>query len=160
VCAKIFWGPTSLTPLENGAGEFSGQKTCQHFPIKTGSRVVQLSKSSDFRAPAGQFTCVHPTRVPLGEGLRFRLACNRGVVLLKIPRASVITRTRSQVGLLVYSDLCATAGRFSSVHPSHVSLVGGGYLRNYPPLGPCRNWRFPVSEVPLRLFTVPFDSGI
>ena len=28
---------------------------------------------------SGQFTCVHPTLVPLGEGLRFKLAYNRGV---------------------------------------------------------------------------------
>ena len=67
-----------------------------------------------------------PTLVPLGEGLRFKLAYSRGVVLLKIPRASVITMSRSQVGLLVYSDLWATAGRFSSVHPTRVRLGGGG----------------------------------
>jgi len=63
----MFVGPTSLTPPENGADEFSGQKTCQHFPINTSSRVVQFLKFRDFWAPAGQFTCVHPTLVPLGE---------------------------------------------------------------------------------------------
>ena len=66
---------------------------------KVGSRVVQLSKFSDFWAPAGQFTCVHPALGPWGDGLRFKLAYNRGVVQLKTPRASVMTRSRSQVGL-------------------------------------------------------------
>ena len=104
---------------------FRARKTCQHFPIETGSRVVQLSKFSDLWAPAGQLKCVHPTLVTLGEGLRFKLAYNRGVVELKMPRASIITRSRSLVGLLVYSDLWATAGRFSSVHPPRVRLGGG-----------------------------------
>ena len=31
----IFFGSTSLTPTENGTGEFSGSKKCQHFPGKT-----------------------------------------------------------------------------------------------------------------------------
>ena len=33
-----------LTPPENGAGEFSGRKKCQHFQEKLGSRVVQVGK--------------------------------------------------------------------------------------------------------------------
>ena len=48
----IVFGSTSLTPPENGAGEFSGPKTIQHFPGKTGfpsgaswknSRVLQVN---------------------------------------------------------------------------------------------------------------------
>ena len=74
---------------------------------------------------------MHPALGPWGEGLRFKLAYNRGVVQLKTPRASVMTRSRSQVGLLVYSDLWATAGRFSSVHPTRVRLGGGGCGSNW-----------------------------
>ena len=33
-----------LTPPENGAGEFSVRKKCQHFQEKLGSRVVQVGK--------------------------------------------------------------------------------------------------------------------
>ena len=121
-------GPTSSTPPENGAGEFSGQKTGQHFLMKTGSRVVQLSNFSNFWAPAGQFTFVHPTFKPLGEGLRFRLAHNRGVVYLKIPRASVITRSRSQVGLLGHFSIFLGTYTWWAVHVcARYTCIFGGW---------------------------------
>ena len=68
VCAKTNWAPHRLLPPENGAGEFSGRKICQHFPRKMGSRLVHIQKKCDCWAPAGRYMCVHPTRVPLGEG--------------------------------------------------------------------------------------------
>ena len=41
----IRYGSTSLSPPENGAGEFSGAKKSQHFPGKTlGFRVLQVGK--------------------------------------------------------------------------------------------------------------------
>ena len=54
-------GTTSITPPENGAGEFSGPKKCCHIPGKTGfpsgasyffifrgSRVVQVEKNEEW----------------------------------------------------------------------------------------------------------------
>ena len=38
----MVWGV--LTPPENGAGEFSVRKKCQHFQEKLGSQVVQVGK--------------------------------------------------------------------------------------------------------------------
>ena len=46
--------------------------------------VGLLGHFRDLWAPAGQFTCVHPTCVPLRGGLGFKLAYNRVVVLFKI----------------------------------------------------------------------------
>ena len=41
---RILGGFKVLTPPENGAGEFSVRKKCQHFQEKLGSRVVQVGK--------------------------------------------------------------------------------------------------------------------
>ena len=64
---------------------------------------------------------MHPAFVPSEEGLRFKVAYTRGVLTLRMPRASVFTRSQSQVGLLVYSyvggGVAAQTGLQSQGHP-------------------------------------------
>ena len=75
-----------LTPPENGAGEFSVRKKCQHFQEKLGSRVVQVGK---FHVHAA-FSATPNKKIQNHREPPYKLCLEKACLLCPLPSSALV----------------------------------------------------------------------
>jgi hypothetical protein len=154
VCAKKILGFTSLTPPENGAGEFSGRKTRQHFPRKMGSRLerifILLFNSGHLQG--GSRVCTLLVYLSGGGAVQTCLHSLGCLHLVRRPlqlRLLLILTTTFLTRALRRSYMCR--GVYRGTSPTRKRNPLGPYRRPMPRVlgGSQEGGRFLMGEVPL-----------